>query len=46
MTSTVFPINQGTLEIDNSSTLTWDATNSWQNNGTISLLGGTLRTGA
>jgi hypothetical protein len=45
MTSTVFPINQGTLEIDNASTLTWDATNSWQNNGTISLLGGTLRTG-
>ncbi|MGO9245221.1 MAG: hypothetical protein ACLQDC_10710 [Verrucomicrobiia bacterium] len=45
MTSTVFPVNYGTMEIDNAATLTWDATNSWQNNGTISLLGGTLRTG-
>jgi hypothetical protein len=45
MTSTVFPVSQGTIEIDNGATLTWDATNSWQNNGTISLLGGTLRTG-
>jgi len=45
MTSTVYPINAGTMEIDNGATLTWDATNSWQNNGTVSLLGGTLRTG-
>lgn len=45
MTSTVFPINQGTLEIDNSSTMTWDTTNSWINSGTVDLRGGTLRTG-
>ncbi len=45
MTGSVVPINAGTIEIGNASTMTWDATNSWQNNGTITLLGGTLRTG-
>jgi hypothetical protein len=45
MTSTVFPINQGTFEIDNSSTMTWDTSNSWINSGTVDLRGGTLRTG-
>jgi hypothetical protein len=45
MTSTVFPINQGTFEIDNSATMTWDTSNSWINSGTADLRGGTLRTG-
>ena len=45
MTSAIFPINQGTFEIDGGATMTWDTTNSWQNNGTVSMLGGTLRTG-
>jgi len=45
MTSTVFPINQGTFEIDNGATMTWNTSNSWINSGTVDILGGTLRTG-
>ncbi len=45
MTSTVFPVNQGTFEIDNGATMTWDTSNSWINSGTVDLRGGTLRTG-
>jgi len=45
MTSTVFPVNQGTFEIDNNATMTWDTSNSWINSGTVDLRGGTLRTG-
>ncbi len=45
MTASVSPVNFGTFEVDGGATLTWNATNSWQNNGTVDLRGGTLRTG-
>ena len=45
MTSSVNPINSGTLEIDNASTMTWNSSNSWLNAGTVDLRNGTLRTG-
>ncbi|MCG3147986.1 MAG: hypothetical protein PCFJNLEI_01428 [Verrucomicrobiae bacterium] len=45
MTSSVNPINQGTLQISAGATMTWNTSNAWQNSGTVDIRGGTLRTG-
>lgn len=45
MTSSVHPINLGTLQISAGATMTWHASNAWVNAGTIDIRGGTLRTG-
>jgi hypothetical protein len=45
MTSTIHPVNFGTLQIWNGATMTWNVSNAWQNSGTIDMRGGTLRTG-
>ena len=45
MTSGVNPINFGTFQITAGATMTWNASNSWINSGTIDMRGGTLRTG-
>lgn len=45
MTSTVFPVNQGTFMVSAGATMTWNTSNSWRNVGTVDLRGGTLRTG-
>ena len=45
MNSSTRPRNFGTLQIENNATLMWNTLAPWQNDGTIVLRGGTLRTG-